>query len=306
MMKNYYYILLLIAVLTMAAATSCKKKNNEPPYSFTVGLLVDAAGLNDRSFNQATLEGIQHGAQQLPLYYETKVGQSDSAYAAIIQYFIDQKFDLVVAPGYLVAPSMVTAAKQNQATDFLLLDFAPDTLTPNLVCGVFDVDQDSFVCGFLAAYWALVKDPQGPVAGYVGGPPVTVINQILVSYMARIDYFNKTYQKSVQPMGAHTANFTDSIQGGHLADSIINAGAEVIFAFAGIAGNGALLQTKASGKWGIGMDSDQYLTYPEVQDILLTSCLKNLNNIVYLQLVNYYHDEFPGGTVIHGDLSNGE
>jgi len=66
--------------------------------------------------------------------------------------------------------------------------------------------------------------------------------------------------------------------------------AGMIFAFAGKAGNGALAQTKSLGKWGIGMDSDQYISHPEVQDILLTSCLKNIGNMVYQQLVVYYHD----------------
>ncbi|MFC2101470.1 BMP family ABC transporter substrate-binding protein [Bacteroidota bacterium] len=307
MKKNTSCILVCLSFQILFFATSCKKnKNDDMVYAFKVGLLVDAAGLDDKSFNHATWEGIQRGLHDIPFCVEARIGQTSDDYPSIIQYFIDQEFDLIIAPGYLVADAMVESARQNPETDFLLLDVAPDSLTSNLVCGVFDVDQASFPCGFLAAYWALQKDPIQPVVGYVGGPGVPVIQQLSVSFTHGVAYFNNHYQRSVVCMGANTSDFVDSIRGAQLADSLIGAGAEVIFAFAGKAGNGALAQTKFSGKWGIGMDSDQYISYPEVQDILLTSCLKNLGNMVYQQLVNYYHDDFPGGKVIHGDLANQE
>ena len=304
-MKLVRFFSLFLIVILITSITSCKKnKNDDPTYVFKIGLLVDAAGLDDRSFNQATLEGIQRGIQEIPFYYEARVGYSNNEYSTIITDFINQQFDLIIAPGYLVADAIVKAAKENPGTDFILLDIAPDTLTSNLACVIFDVDQASFPCGFLAAYWTLVNDPLQPVVGYVGGPPVTVINQLTVSYKKGVEYFNDYYKTTIPCIGANTADFIDTIRGAHLADSVITAGAEVIFAFAGKAGNGALKQTKALGKWGIGMDSDQYVSYPEVGNILLTSCLKNLNGMVYQLIRDYYHDEFPGGDAIHGDLSN--
>jgi hypothetical protein len=62
-------------------------------------------------------EGIQKASQEIPIYVEARVGQSNGDYASIIQYFVDQQFDLIIAPGYLVADAMVEAAMQNQQTE---------------------------------------------------------------------------------------------------------------------------------------------------------------------------------------------
>jgi basic membrane protein A len=45
----------------------------------------------------------------------------------------------------------------------------------------------------------------------------------------------------------------------------------------GNTGNGGLLAAKEAGKKGIGVDVDQYLTYPEIKDALITSAVKKMD-----------------------------
>jgi basic membrane protein A len=50
---------------------------------------------------------------------------------------------------------------------------------------------------------------------------------------------------------------------------------------------------------------DQYFTLPNEKDILITSCMKRLDNAVYTVTEALTKDEFPGGSVYVGTLDNG-
>jgi basic membrane protein A len=62
---------------------------------------------------------------------------------------------------------------------------------------------------------------------------------------------------------------------------INNCNADIILPVAGNAGKGSLYAAKDNKKWGIGVDTDQYYSLPEVGNILLTSCTKSLETTVY-------------------------
>jgi len=74
---------------------------------------------------------------------------------------------------------------------------------------------------------------------------------------------------------------------------------------AGRTGNGALAAAKERGKWGIGVDVDQYYTLPNQRDILLTSCLKRVDNAVFELVEQTLLGSFPGGGIYVGTLANG-
>jgi basic membrane protein A len=79
---------------------------------------------------------------------------------------------------------------------------------------------------------------------------------------------------------------------------MIGQGCDVIFGVGGNTGNGGLLAAKEKGLMAIGVDVDQYNTYPEVKDALVTSAQKNVDVAVYeyLKAVN-------GGTVKAGVIT---
>ncbi|HTP10831.1 MAG TPA: BMP family ABC transporter substrate-binding protein, partial [Anaerolineae bacterium] len=61
----------------------------------------------------------------------------------------------------------------------------------------------------------------------------------------------------------------------------------------GNTGNGGLLAAKEKGLAAIGVDVDQYNTYPEVKDALVTSAMKNVDAAVlsYLGAVSNKTDK---------------
>lgn len=286
----------------MAILTSCGK---DPEPVLRIGLVGGLGGFTDRGFNQNILAGFQKAEEEFHFDCEERTNQSESDLAVSIGYFVSEGFDMIITSGYDASQATIDAAIANPGIDFVILDFSMASPPPNLLCAVFDVDQSSFPCGFLAAYWANRQNPSGPLAGFVAGPDFPDIRQFSVSYTNGVTYFNTMYQKNVGTAGYFAGSFSDTLQGAALADSLIKQHASVIFAFAGTTGKGALYKVKEAGKWAIGVDVDQYYSIPDVRSVLLTSCVKKLDTVVYSIMQEYRDGIFPGGQVKSHNLGNG-
>ncbi len=304
-MRRRFYWMLIFVIFSAISFTSCHKTSDPAPSPLhRIGLLSGPGGFYDAGYNQNILEGFQRASKDFPLYCESRECFTSQDFETNINYFVANKFDLIITVSFYEAEATVKAAKQNPQTDFMIIDYQVDAPMDNLLCTLFEVDQAAFPCGFLAAWWAWKQNPLDPVAGYVAGPEQSGIRQFSVSFTNGVSYFNNLYSKNVKALGYYANSFSDTLQGAILADSLIRQNASVIFSCAGATGNGALYKAKEAGKWGIGVDVDQFYSIPPIGPILLTSCMKKLDNIVYQVLKSYSNSDFPGGTTIRGALNN--
>ncbi|MEI7982463.1 MAG: BMP family ABC transporter substrate-binding protein [Bacteroidota bacterium] len=269
-----------------------------------IGLVGGPGSFNDRGFNQQALVGILLAASTIPFDWEARESESSAQIDSNIRYFVRNNFDLVITLGYDAAEATMNAVTTHPSVKFLLLDYTFPVVPKNLVCVNYQVDQASFPCGFLAAWWATQKNAVNPKIAYVAGPNFSEIQQFTVSYTKGVEYFNTQYNKSVQVSGVNATAFNDTVQGARLADSLINQGADVVFACAGKTGNGALYKVKERAKYGIGVDVDQYISIPDVGPYLLTSCMKRLDRTIKAEVLNFYYGQYHGGQIIHCTLEN--
>ena len=304
-MKSLSFRIFCIVLIPGFILSSCLKESDPVPQKLLkVGLVSGLGGFSDAGFNQNILLGFQNAADDFPMMFQARECMTAGDFTVNINYFLANKFDLINTTGYNAAQATISAANSNPNTAFAILDYSAATIPANLVCAVFDVDQSSFPCGFLAAWWSYNKNMIDPVAGFVAGPDIPGIRQFSVSYIHGVAYFNSLYNKNVQTLGYFANSFTDTLQGARLADSLLKQNVSTVFAFAGQTGNGALYKVKDAGKWAIGVDVDQYFSIPQVGPALLTSCMKELSNMIYGIIKTFYYQDFPGGTTIHGNLSN--
>ena len=285
--------------------TSCTKTSDTTPQPYLkIGLVAGLGGLSDAGFNQSILKGLQVAAMNFPIFCLAYECKTSADFATGIQYYLTNSFDLIITCGFDAAEATIAAANANPATDFVIIDHTMTSPPSNVLCAAFDVDQASFPCGFLAAWWANTQNNFNPVAGFVAGPEIPSIRQFSVSYTNGIAYFNNKYKKNVVSLGYYANSFADTLQGAKLADSLLQQNTSIVFVFAGKTGIGALYRMKESAKCAIGVDVDQFFSVPKVGPVLLTSCVKELDFIVYGIIYKYYNLDFAGGTIIHCNLSN--
>jgi basic membrane protein A len=304
--KKESFIIGILSVLMLFQLASCTRKKTveleviPPP---RVGLVSSTGGFHDRGFNELALNGLRSAAHDMGVDTASRESLDTSDFTPNINALIQQGYDLIILMGFEAAGAVTKAARSNPAVHFMLLDYSTSDIPANLSFYIYQVDQSAFLCGFLGAYWAQLKDPLNPVAAWIGGMDIPVIQQFRTGYTGGIQYFNTKYSGTVSSLGFFATSFSDTLQGAELADSLILLGADVIFPFAGKTGNGSLYKIREKGKWGIGVDFDQYVSIPEVSDILLTSCLKKMDNSVYNIIYWTKQKGFAGQKIEYGNLA---
>lgn len=269
-----------------------------------VGMLSDAAGLDDAGFNASTWAGLQKADTNLAVCTSFVEGQDQADYEQNIVDYVKQGYDMIVTVGFLLIDATQNMSKQYPDVKFVVIDHAYDPPIPNVAGITFNVDEAAFPAGYLAAGWAALQDPEDPQVGYVGGMQIPPVEQFIVAYEAGVAYYNAQKSKHVEVKGTYIDDFEAFDQGRIQGNLLIDAGVDVILGVGGKTGNGCLAAAKERNKWGIGADVDQYLTLPSENDILITSCMKRLDNAVYSVVESTANGAFPGGSIYLGTLKN--
>jgi basic membrane protein A and related proteins len=240
-----------------------------------VGLVTDIGGLNDRSFNQAAYEGLKRAKSELGVDIRVITSTKNSDYVPNLSSLARQKYDLVVANGYLMAEAVEKTAKSFPTTKFAIIDSSQGDMKskPKNVNGLLFKEQEAgYLVGYMAGLYA--KDKGGKqVVSTVGGQKIPPVDHYIAGYQAGA----KAANPDIKTLNAYSDSFTAADKCKELALNQIADGSQVIFQVAGGCGLGALDAAKEKGLQGIGVDSDQsYLG-----DYIMTSALKKVDEAVY-------------------------
>ena len=265
--------------------------------TWKVGLVTDVGKLSDKSFNFDSYKGVQDAQADSSLCVAGKYIESSTAddYPKNIQQFLDGKYDLIIGVGFNLADAITAAAKANPSTKFLIVDsydFTDKTPPTNLVGILFAEDQPGFLAGALAALMSKTGTI-GVVAGLQTVPPVV---RYVDGYTNGAKYAKAGTKvlKIYQPESG-AKDFNDPDWGKQQGQTFISQGADVLFGAGGQTGNGALLAAKQAGKYCVGVDVDQYISYPDVDSCLISSAEKHLDLAVKAAIVNLVKGTFTGG-----------
>ena len=88
-----------------------------------VGLVTDIGGLNDRSFNQLANEGLERAKSELGVEGRALTSKSNADYVPNLSTLAQQKNDVVIGVGFLMAEAMETVAKKFPDTNFAIIDY---------------------------------------------------------------------------------------------------------------------------------------------------------------------------------------
>jgi basic membrane protein A len=257
-----------------------------------VGLVTDVGKVDDRSFNQSAWEGVQCAGKNLGFtdikFIET---QQSTDYASNIDQFVSDNYDVIVTVGFLLGPATIAAAQANPNIKFIGVDQAQDATVPNLAGLVFDEDKSGYLAGYLAG--SLSKS--GTVGEVLGLANVPAVERYGVGYVNGA----KAAKPGIKVLAACSSSFTDTVWGNNTANQEMSQNADVIFAAAGLTGNGALLAVadKGGSVLGIGVDTDQYLSLPEADSIMVSSAMKLIVPGVFNIIKSAQDGSFKGGNV---------
>ncbi len=297
-------VLLALSAMVAACGAPAPAPPEEPECALKVGMVSDIGGIDDASFNENTWEGVVMAEEELGVCGQFIESQAQADYEKNITEFAEQDYDLIITVGFLLGDATAKMAAEYPDINFAIVDFAYAPGIPNVQGIVFATDEAAFLSGYLGAYWAHTQDPEDPQCGYVAGMQIPTVEIFVAGHDAGIKYYNEQHGANVQWKGVYVGDFEAPDEGKIQGESLIDEGVDVIYGIGGKTGNGGLTAAKERGKWGVGVDVDQYFTLPNEKDILLTSTMKRLDNAVFGTVEALLEGEFAGGSVYLGTLEN--
>ena len=287
MKKILAMALALVLALSMSAVAFAENK------TVLVGVVTDVGGVNDKSFNQTTWEGLEAlAAENSSIKVNYLESKTEADYSTNIQSFIDEDYDLIICVGYMLANACREAAEENPDQKFAIIDDNTNEDLPNVACLMFSQQQASYLVGIVAGMMT-----KSNVVGYVQGMYSDSMNLFDIGYIAGV--------KSVNPDATvlqYNANsFTDATIGSAAATDMITKGADVIYHAAGGTGSGVIEACATNKVWAIGVDTDQS---PLAPDYVVTSAMKRVDTAAQDISLAVLNDTFQAGTHVY-DLANG-
>ncbi len=262
-----------------------------------VGLVTDIGGLNDRSFNALANKGLNDAKSQLGAEGRVITSDSNSDYVPNLSTLAQQKYDLVIGVGFLMAEAVNTVAKKFPDTKFAVIDVSQASLKdkPTNVEGLLFAEQQAgYLAGYLAGDYA--KENNIDTISSVGGQKIPPVDHYIAGFQAGA----KEANPDIETLNGYSQDFVDQAKCKEIALDQIAQGSKVVFQVAGQCGLGALDAAKEEGVQGIGVDADQgYLG-----DHILTSALKKVDVAVFEAIKSAQEDSLKGGTDVIFSVEN--
>ena len=273
--------------------------NGSKEDTFSIAMVTDTGGVDDKSFNQSAWAGIKEYGKENNL--EKKDGGFDylqskepADYAPNLNKLVQRDFDLIFGIGFLMKDAIEEIATQRTDNQFALVDEVSDL--PNVASLMFKEQEGAFLAGVAAA-----RMTKSDKIGFIGGMEIPVIERFEAGFLAGVAAVKPEIKVDVQ----YTGDFAKAELGKATANRMYTSGVDIIFHAAGGSGNGVFSEAKERKKadpdayvWVIGVDSDQYDEGKVGDDnITLTSMLKRVDIAVKNTADLAAKGEFPGGEV---------
>jgi basic membrane protein A len=306
-------ILVLFSLLVSACAAPVGAPAATGGEKLKVGLVTDTGGVNDKSFNQSAWAGVQKAMAELGVDAKYIESKQQTDYEKNIDQFATEDYDAIITVGFLMGDATAAKAKQYPNIKFAIVDNAYFPTEGSAACGadvkdcyddgglknvsslMFQEDEVGFLAGVLAAG----VSKTGTVCT-VSGMEIPPVVRFVVGFQNGAKWVNP----DIKTLNTYIPSFIDPAKGKETGQTMIDQGCDVVFGVGGNTGNGGLLAAKENGLMAIGVDVDQYNTYPEVKDALVSSAAKNVDAAVFSFLKSVTDGSATAG-MMTANLKNG-
>ena len=306
--RRLFWLAALLAVLAFAAvgcggddeeaappATTEEPAPALPGEGISVGLVTDTGGVDDRGFNEFSINGLEQAAEELGVDTRIYVSESADDYLPNLTAAAEDGHDLVIAVGFLLAPSVIEVATEFPDTSFAGVDNfygepgdascedAGTCALPNTLGMLYPTEEAGYLAGIVAA----MMSESGTIST-VGGIKIPPVDNWIAGYQQGAIDTNP----DINLLNAYSQDFVDAAKCKEIALDQISQGADVVFQVAGDCGLGALDAACEEGVHGIGVDADQ----ASAGECVITSALKPLQSSVFALIQTFVDGGFTGGT----------
>ncbi|MFS2006786.1 BMP family protein [Duganella sp. CT11-25] len=273
---------LTVAALFIAASASAADPK--------LGIVYDAGGKFDKSFNQSAFEGASRFKKETNINFIEVQASSDTQAEQVLRGLARKNLDLIASIGFAQQAAVQKVAREFPKVRFVLIDGVAQGANVNSI--TFKEEEGSYLVGVAAAMASKSKK-----LGFIGGVDIPLIRTFSCGYAQGAKAVNPKVEVSSNMVGTTSDSWNNPAKGGELARSQFDRGVDVVFAVAGGSGLGTLQTAKEKGKLAIGVDSNQNSLYP---GSILTSMVKRVDNAVYESFMEMKNGTWKAGVHAKG------
>jgi basic membrane protein A len=242
--------------------------------TYKIALLL-SGNLGDMSF----LDSANVGVTQIANDYgaEVKViemGSDSTKYETNVLDASDADYDIIIGSGWQLQEPIQNVAPDYPDKKYILFDASVDYTAAdysNVYSITYKANEGSYLAGIMAASMSTTG-----IIGFLGGMDGAGINDFLIGYIEGAQYVNP----DIKVISGYVGSFSDSPKCKEMALAQYNQGADFVFTAAGASGIGTLEAAKETGKYAIGVDSDQAMLYKDSDidqaNLIPASVMKNV------------------------------
>ncbi|MFF4861598.1 BMP family protein [Streptomyces sp. NPDC001231] len=295
----------LAVTVSACGSSSSSKSAGGGDKNLGLALAYDVGGKGDQSFNDAATAGMDKADQEFG-YKSTAVepqdGESDADKVQRLETLAKQGYNPVIGVGFAYAPAVKAAAAKFPKTTFGIVD-DNQIKASNVTDLVFHEEQASYLAGVAAA-----KTTKTNTVGFIGGVDVPLIHKFEAGFKQGVADTKKgvTVKSQYLTQTAQEGGFSSPDKGENAANGQIDAGADVVYAAAGLSGQGVIKAASEHKIWAIGVDSDQYKqdALAKYKASILTSAMKDVSGAVF-NLAKSVKDGKPQTGEVRASLATG-
>ncbi|MEW2394427.1 BMP family ABC transporter substrate-binding protein [Streptomyces sp. NPDC046862] len=246
-----------------------------------LAIAYDVGGKGDQSFNDAAYSGLEKAKKEFGYKtadIEPTEGETDADKVQRLTSLAKQGYNPVIGIGFAYGPAMKEVAAKFPKVSFGIVDSVVEG--DNVASLVFAENEASYLAGVAAA-----KATKTNTVGFVGGVDVPLIHKFEAGYKQGVQDTNPKVKVLSQYLTqtAEEGGFSSPDKGKAAAEAQLEKNADVLYAAAGLSGQGVIEAAATQKKWAIGVDSDQYnqQALAKYKNYILTSALKDVGGAVY-------------------------
>jgi basic membrane protein A len=260
-----------------------------------VAMFIDGP-VNDGGWGASCYQAMVDAAAEMgwSTNYAENVAQAD--WVTTMQGFVDQGYDLIIAPGNQYTDAVKECAADNPDAYFCIFNDEVSDVD-NIECTIPDTLQIGQVAGVMAG---LVTSTNK--IGFIGGMELDTTANKIKGYTEAASKVNSNIT-SDSVLIAYANSFSDAAKGKELATTMINQGVDVMFGDASIVDTGVreALAANQPGMYDIGQPGD--LGGADDDLIAVSVCTDNV--MMTLEVMQDLEAGKYGNKTVYGDLSNG-
>jgi basic membrane protein A and related proteins len=280
------------------------------PDKASVFLLISGS-LGDKGFNDSARAGLEmikdkFGAKVTTKY--TELGSDAAKYAPALEDAGAEGYSVVLCSNNFNSAVQEVAARYPKTLYIMY-----DGWTKDAISNVYAIQYKNSEAGYLAGALAgLITTTKGDarlnnsnVIGFIGGRDITSINDFFVGYISGA----QKVDPQVKIIYNYVNSFTDTAKAKDQALIQINTyKADVVYHAAGRAGLGLFDAAVETGKYAIGVDTDQASLFgsePAKAALILTSTMKRVDLTLFQAVSRFMNGEKLGGGQVYIGAAEG-